>query len=95
MIVLTVPVVQLKLKNTTFCECQRHTEIRAMMLNEVASYCVPDLNTVLVGLTASDFQSNYIIIITEQKYILDRKRFEHLGWTLSLPQKADSFWTVL
>ena len=36
------------------------------MLNELANYCVPDLNTV-----SSEFHTNYIIIVTVQKYILD------------------------
>ena len=48
------------------------------MLNELADYCQPDLNTVLFGtcIPKSDFHTNYSIIVTVQKYILDRKRFE-------------------
>ena len=37
------------------------------MLNELANYYVPDLNTVLFGIPTSDFQTR--IIITVQKYI--------------------------
>ena len=46
------------------------------MLNELANYCVPDLNTVLFGIPAFDFHTNQRIIVTVQKYILDSKRFE-------------------
>ena len=46
------------------------------MLNELADYCVPDLNTALFGIPASDFNTNYRIIVTVQKYILDSKRFK-------------------
>ena len=46
------------------------------MLNELANYCVPDLNTVLVSIPAPDFHTCYRVIITVQKYILDSKRFE-------------------
>ena len=46
------------------------------MLNELANYCVPELNTVLFGIPASDFHTNYRIIVTVQKYIMDNKRFE-------------------
>ena len=73
-IVPTVPVVQWKLQNITFFECQRYNEIRTIMLNELGNYCVPDLDTVLFG--TSDFNTNHRIMITVQKYILDSKRFE-------------------
>ena len=46
------------------------------MLNELANYCQPDLNIVLFGMPESDFDTNYRIIVTVQKYILDSKRFE-------------------
>ena len=46
------------------------------MLNELASYCQPDLNIVLFGIPESDFHTNYRIIVTVQKYILESKRFE-------------------
>ena len=46
------------------------------MLNELTNYCQPDLNTVLFGIPESDFNTNYSIIVTVQKYILDSKRFE-------------------
>ena len=46
------------------------------MLNELAKYYVPDLNTVLFGIPTSDFHTNCRIIITVQKHILDSKRFE-------------------
>ena len=46
------------------------------MLNDLVNYCVPDLNTVLFDIPASDFHTNYRRIITVQKCILDRKRFE-------------------
>ena len=60
-----------------FFECQRYNAIRTIMLNELANHCVPDLNTVLFGIPASDFHTNYRIIVTvDQKYTLDRKRFE-------------------
>ena len=42
----------------------------------MAKDCVLDLNTVHFGIPASDFHTNYVIIITVQKYILDSKRFE-------------------
>ena len=66
--VLFVPVVQLKLQSTTFIECQMYKEIRAIMLNKLANYCAPDLNTVLFCITASDFNTYYRIIITVQEY---------------------------
>ena len=50
-----------------FFECQRFNEIRAIMLNELAKYYVPDLNTVLFGIPTSDFHTNCRIIITVQK----------------------------
>ena len=59
-----------------FFECQRYNEIRTTMLNELANYCQPDLNIVLFGIPESDFDTNYRIIVTVQKYILDSKRFE-------------------
>ena len=59
-----------------FFECQRYDEIRTTMLNELANYCQPDLNIVLFGIPESDFDTNYRIIVTVQKYILDSKRFE-------------------
>ena len=37
------------------------------MLNELANYCQPDLNTVLFGIPESDFHTNYSIIVTVQK----------------------------
>ena len=46
------------------------------MLNELANFCQPDLNIVLFGIPESDFHTNYRIIVTIQKYILDSKRFE-------------------
>ena len=46
------------------------------MLNELANYCQPDLKIVLFGKPESEFDTNYIIIVTVQKYILDSKRFE-------------------
>ena len=48
------------------------------MLNELANYCVPDLNTFtfVFGIPASDFHTRYRIIVTVQKCILDSKRFE-------------------
>ena len=46
------------------------------MLNELGNYCVPDLNTVLFGTPTSYSNTNHRIMITEQKYILDSKRFE-------------------
>ena len=57
-------------------ECQRYNEIRTLMLNELTNYCQPDLNTVLFGIPESDFHTNYSIIVTVQKYILECKRFE-------------------
>ena len=36
-----------------YFECQMYSEIRAVMLNQLANYCVPDLNTVLVGIHTS------------------------------------------
>ena len=47
------------------------------MLNELENYCVPDLNTIIIGIPTSDFNTNYRIIITVQKNILDSKPFEH------------------
>ena len=41
-----------------FFECQRYNEIRAIMLNELANYCIPDINTVLFGIPAFDFHTN-------------------------------------
>ena len=46
------------------------------MLNELAKYYVPDLNTVLFGMPTSDFHTNCRIIFTVQTYIFDSKRFE-------------------
>ena len=46
------------------------------MLNVLANYCQPDFNIVLSGIPESDFHTNYRIIDTVQKYILDSKRFE-------------------
>ena len=46
------------------------------MLNEQANYFQPDLNIVLFGIPESDFNINYSIIVTVQKYILDSKQFE-------------------
>ena len=46
------------------------------MLNELANYCQPDLNTVLFCIPESDFHTKYSIIVSVQKYILDSKRFE-------------------
>ena len=46
------------------------------MLNDLVNCCVPDLNTVLFSIPASDFHTNYRIIITVQKCMLDRKSFE-------------------
>ena len=48
------------------------------MLNELANYCQPYLNTVLFGIPKFDFHTtcNHSIIVTVQKYILDSKRFE-------------------
>ena len=37
------------------------------MLNELANYSVPDLKPVLFGLPASDFHTNYRIIVTVKK----------------------------
>ena len=34
---------------------------------------LPDLDTVLFGIPASDFHTNYKFIVTVQKYILDTK----------------------
>ena len=51
-----------------FFECQRHNEIRTIMLNELGSYCVSDLNTLLFGISTSDFNTNYRITITVQIY---------------------------
>ena len=36
-----------------------------VMLNKLANYCVPDLNTMLFGIPASDFHANYINIVTK------------------------------
>ena len=41
------------------------------MLNDLANYCVPDLNIVFFGIPASEFHTNYRNIVTVQKYILD------------------------
>ena len=49
------------------------------MLNELANYCQPDLNIVLFGIPESDYHTNYRIIFTVQKYILDSKRFDRCG----------------
>ena len=38
------------------------------MLNELANYCVPDLNTVLFDIPAFDFHTYNRIIITVQEY---------------------------
>ena len=46
------------------------------MLNELANYCKPDLNIALFGIPESDFDTNYRIIVTVQKYKMDSKRFE-------------------
>ena len=46
------------------------------MLNELANYCQPDLTIMLFGIPDSNFHTNYRIIDTVQKYILDSKRFE-------------------
>ena len=46
------------------------------MLNELANYCQPDLSIVLFGMPESDFHTNYRIIVTVKKYILDSKRLE-------------------
>ena len=46
------------------------------MLNELSNYCQPDLIIVLFGIPESEFHTNYRIIVTVQKYILDSKRFE-------------------
>ena len=69
MIVLTMHVVQLQLQSTTFlnAKCQMYNENRAIMLNDLVNYCVPDLNTVLFSIPASDFHTNYRLIITVQK----------------------------
>ena len=40
--------------------------MRSIMPNELANYCVPDLNTVLFGIPPSDFHSNCTNIITVQ-----------------------------
>ena len=71
-----MPVVQLKLQNITYFECQRYNETRTIMLNELTNYCQPDLNTVLFGKPDSDFHTNYSIFVTVQKYILDSKWFK-------------------
>ena len=42
------------------------------MLNELANNSQPDL----FGIPESDFHTNYSIIVTVEKYILDSKRFE-------------------
>ena len=34
------------------------------MLNDLTNYCVPDLNTMLFGVPASNFHTNYKIIVT-------------------------------
>ena len=59
-----------------FFECQRYKEIKTIMLNELANYCQPDLNIVLFGIPESAFHTNYRIIVTVQKYIMDSKRFD-------------------
>ena len=47
------------------------------MLNELTNYCQQYLNTVLFGRPESYFHTNYSIIVTVQKYILNySKRFE-------------------
>ena len=33
------------------------------MLNDLVNYCVPDLHTVILGIPASDFHTNYRLII--------------------------------
>ena len=70
-----MPVVQLELKTLLF-RMPKYNEIRKTMLNELANYCQPDLNIVLFGIPESDFDTNYRIIVTVQKYILNSKRFE-------------------
>ena len=67
---------QLKLQNITFLNAKRYNKIRTIMLSETANYCVPDLNTVLFGIPASDFHTNYRNTVTVQKYIFDSKRIE-------------------
>ena len=59
-----------------FFQCQKYNEIRTTMLNELANYCQLVLNIVPIGIPESDFNTNYRIIVTVQKYILDSKRFE-------------------
>ena len=68
---------QILLLQNPFLVCgQNYHHLLNQYKPELANYCQPDLNIVLFGIPESDFDTNYRIIVTVQKYILDSKRFE-------------------
>ena len=56
--------------------CQRYTQLRLVMRNEISRYCTPSLNCLLFGDEHLNYNCNMAIFTAVQKYIYDTKRFK-------------------
>ena len=64
-------------------ECQRFSAARTEMINKISRYCMPSLNSLLFGDDHLNNNSNSEMFLAVQKFIIDSKRFQSWGISLS------------
>ena len=57
-------------------ECQRYSQLRQEMLNEISKYCTPSLDCVLFGDDHLNHSCNSDVFMVVQKFIFESKRFK-------------------
>ena len=57
-------------------ECQRYSQLRQEMLNEISKYCTPSLDCLLFGDDHLNHSCNSDVFMAVQKFIFESKRFK-------------------
>ena len=57
-------------------ECQRYSQLRQEMLNEISKYCTPSLNCLLFGDDNLNHSCNSDVFLAVQKFIFESKPFK-------------------
>ena len=57
-------------------ECQRYSQLRQEMLNEISKYCTPSLDCLLFGDDHLNYGCNSDVFMAVQKFIFESKRFK-------------------
>ena len=57
-------------------ECQRYSQLRQEMLNEISKYCTPSLDCLLFGDGHLNHSCNSDVFMAVQKFIFESKRFK-------------------